>query len=88
VDSIDHPILVGLAFVSALPFGWPVIRAFLGSAADDVQKAVDTPLLSLIGWFPEWTVLKFFWLLVVLGALTVAFYKLYVFLGLAAWLGI
>ena len=81
MTSLDHPILAGLAFLSALPFGWPVVRAFAKSAADDIEEVVESPLISYLGWFPEWTVLKFLWLLVVLAALTVAFYKLYTFVG-------
>jgi hypothetical protein len=78
---VDHPILAVFAFLSALPFGWPVIRAFGRSAEGDVEEAIESPILSYIGWFPEWTFLKLFWLLAVLAALTVTFYKLYTFLG-------
>jgi hypothetical protein len=80
-SPIEHPIIAGLAFLSALPFGWPVIRAFGRSAEDDVDEALESPLLSWLGWFPEWTIYKFFWLVVVLAALTVTFYKLYAFIG-------
>ena len=78
---IDYPVLAVLAFLSALPFGWPVMRAFGRSAREDIEEVIESPLLSCFGWFPEWTLLKFFWLVVVLAALTVAFYKLYTFLG-------
>jgi hypothetical protein len=73
--------LAAVAFISALPFGWPVIRAFFRSAEADVEEALESPILSYIGWFPEWTTLKFLWLLVILAALTVTFYKLYSFVG-------
>jgi len=52
-SPVDHPVLAVLAFLSALPPGWPLIRTFL----------------------------KFFWLLAVLAALTVMFYKSFVFVG-------
>jgi len=78
---VDHPMLAVLAFASALPFGWPLIRAFASSAEDDLDDAARTPLLSFLGPFPEWTFLKFFWLVAVLLALSVMFYKLYVFVG-------
>jgi hypothetical protein len=78
---IDHPVIAVLAFLSALPLGWPLIRAFAWSAEDDLENASRAPILSYLGWFPEWTLLKFFWLLAVLAALTVMFYKLYVFAG-------
>lgn len=80
-EPMDHPLLAGLAFATALPFGWPIIRAFVRSAEDDVEEAVESPLLSYLGWFPEWTIYKFIWLVIVLAALTVTFYKLYVFIG-------
>jgi hypothetical protein len=79
--SIDHPILAVLASLSALPFGWPIIRAFARSTRDDIEEAIESPLLSYFGWFPEWTFLKFFWLVVILAAVSVAFYKLYTFVG-------
>ena len=79
--AIDHPIVAVLAFLSALPLGWPVIRAFARSARDDIEEAVESPFISYFGWFPEWTLMKFFWLVVVLTALTVTFYKLYSFGG-------
>ena len=78
---IDHPILAVLAFLTALPFGWPVIRAFGRSAQQDLDEAVHSPLLSYFGWFPEWTIYKFVWLVIVLAALTVTFYKFYTFVG-------
>jgi len=78
---IDHPIVAVLAFLTALPFGWPVIRAFVRSAADDVEEAVESPFLSHLGMFPEWTIFKFVWLLIVLLALTITFYKLYTYVG-------
>lgn len=80
-SPVDHPVLAVLAFLSALPLGWPLIRTFLWSAEDDIDDAAREPVLSFLGWFPEWTFLKFFWLLVVFAALTVMFYKLYVFTG-------
>ena len=79
--AMDHPIIAVAAFLTALPFGWPVIRAFARSAAEDVEEAIESPLLSYFGWFPEWTIYKFVWLMIVLAALTVTFYKLYTFLG-------
>ena len=78
---IDHPVLAALAFISALPIGWPVIRAFLYSAEDDLEDALRRPLLSFLGWFPEWTIYKFAWLVVLLAALSVAFYKFYSMIG-------
>jgi len=79
---VDHPVLAVLAFLSALPFGWPVMRAFGRSVRNDIEEAIESPLLSYFaGWFPEWTLLKLFWLLVVLAGLSIAFYKLYVFVG-------
>ncbi len=78
---MDHPVIAALAVVSALPFGWPIIKAFFGSAEDDIEEVTRIPLLAYVGWFPEWTLLKFFWLLVVLAALVVLFFKLYMFLG-------
>lgn len=80
-ELIDHPILAGLAFLSALPFGWPVIRAFGHSASEDVKEAVGSPIFSYFTWFPEWTLYKLFWLVVVLLALTITFYKVYVYIG-------
>ena len=79
--SVDHPILAVFAFLSALPFAWPVVRAFARSAEADVKDAAESPLVSYLGWFPEWTIYKLFWLVVVLVALTVTFYKLYAFVG-------
>lgn len=78
---VDHPLVAGLALLSALPFGWPVIRAFLSSAEDDIEDALRNPVFSYLGWFPEWTLYKFFWLVAVLAALTVTFYKLYAYVG-------
>jgi hypothetical protein len=78
---IDHPVLAVLAFLSALPFGWPVICAFGRSARDDIDEAIESPLLSYFTWFPDWTLLKLFWLIVVLAALSTTFYQLYVFVG-------
>ena len=85
---IDHPVLAVLAFLSALPFGWRVIRAFGRSARDDIDEAIESPLLSYFTWFPDRTLIKFFWLMVVLAALSITFYQLYLFvtgfLGLVA----
>ena len=79
--AIDHPILAVLAVLSALPFGWPVIRSFGRSARDDVEEAIESPLLSYFTWFPEWTLLKFLWLVIIIAALSVGFYKFYAFVG-------
>ncbi len=78
---VDHPIVAGLAFLSALPIAWPLIQVFSRSAKDDIEEAVQSPLLSYFGWFPEWTFLKFFWLLVIVAALTITFYNFYMFVG-------
>lgn len=80
-ELFDHPILAALAFVTALPFGWPVIRAFGRSAKGDAKEVFESPIFSYLTWFPEWTLYKLFWLMVVLSALTITFYKLYVFVG-------
>jgi hypothetical protein len=80
-DLVDHPILAVLAFVTALPFAWPIIRAFGRSTEDDVNDVVESPVFSYLTWFPEWTLLKLFWLLIVLLALTITFYKVYSFIG-------
>ena len=82
----DHPLLLGLAFVTALPFAWAAIFAFARSAEEDFREAAEYPLLSFLGWFPEWTLLKFCWLVVVLVALTITFYNGYLLAG--AWLGL
>ena len=80
-ELLDYPALALLAFVTATPIAWPLIRAFFRSAGEDVEEVVETPLVAWFGWFPEWTLLKLFWLAVVLLALTILLYKLYVFVG-------
>ena len=82
----DHPLLLALGFVTALPFGWAAICAFARSADEDFRDAAEYPLLSFLGWFPEWTLLKLCWLAVVLVALTITFYNGY--LLAAEWLGL
>ena len=80
--QIDHPIIAALAFFTALPFAWGAIRAFVRSAVSDLEDdGSQTPMLSYFGWFPEWPVIKLFWLFLVIAALTVTFYKLYTFIG-------
>ena len=76
-NPID-PLVASLAFVAALPFAWAPICAFARSAHQDFREAREYPLLSFLGfWFPQWTLLKLSWLLVVLAALTVSFHELY-----------
>jgi hypothetical protein len=76
---VDHPVIAALAALSAAPIVWSLSKAFLRSAADDVEGA--TRDVFLFWWFPEWPLLKLFWLLVVTAALVIFFYKVYAFLG-------
>src|SRR3954469_11433170 len=84
-ELIDHPVLGGLAFLSAVPIVGGLVKAFLSSAKADIEGAISLPVLGLL-WFPDWSVQKVFWLTVVTTAVTVSFYKIYSVIG--EWVGV
>jgi hypothetical protein len=84
-ELIDHPVVGGLAFLSAIPIVGGLVKAFLSSAKADIEGAISLPVLGLL-WFPDWSVQKVFWLTVVTTAVTFTFYKIYCLIG--EWVGI
>jgi hypothetical protein len=82
-ELLEHPWVTGLAFLAALPFGWPLVRAFSRSTAEDVVESVRSPSGAYFGYFmlPEWTLLKLVYLCVAVVALTVTFFKCFMFVG-------
>ena len=79
--SIDHPIVAGIAALFAWPLAWFVFRSAYGSVNEELDEVAASPNLGLFGWIPDWVGIKLLWVLAGVMAMTVAFYKLLVYLG-------